>query len=99
MESCEDDTEVESVDGSSSFSSGTETELDDKPSDTSLSTSLANLEGCDTKIDEISHSSQESDEKHDSTGASTLKSGNVFAIHCSNHTLSIDVKSLRFFPS
>ena len=65
MESCEDDTEVESIDGSTSISSGSETELEDKPPDFSAST-LANIESCDTKDDLIPPSSNDTEEREDS---------------------------------
>ena len=75
MESCEDDTEVESIDGSTSISSGSETELEDKPPDFSAST-LAN--SCDTKDDLIPPSSNEAEEREDRDVI--LKSGE-FVLH------------------
>ena len=74
MESCEDDTDVESIDGSTSFSSDPETDLDDKPPD---SATLANLESCETKDDLISPSSDDTEEQGDSINAVTLKPGNL----------------------
>ena len=78
MELCEDDTEVESFDGSTSFSSGSETDLDDKPPDLSKLATLANLERCDTKDDLTTPSSGDTEERdrEDSTNAVTLKPGN-----------------------
>ena len=77
MESCEDDTEVESIDGSTSISSGSETELEDKPPDFSASTP-ANIESCDTKDDVIPPSSNEAEEREDRDVI--LKSGE-FVLH------------------
>ena len=88
MESCEDDTDVESIDGSTSFSSDSETDSDDKPPD---STTLANLESCDTKDDliSLSPSPDDTEEQEDSTNAVTLKPGNLVKI-------IIEVDSLLF---
>ena len=69
MESCEDDTEVESSDGSTSASSGSDAELEEKPPDSSSST-LASLESYDndTNDDLIQPSSNDTE---------ILKSGEI----------------------
>ena len=71
MESCEDDTEVESSDGSTSASSGSDAELEEKPPDSSAST-LASLESCDTNDDLIPN---DTEKREVSTDAGILKSG------------------------
>lgn len=80
MESCEDDTEVESSDGSISPSSGSsDTELEDKPPDSSVSI-LASLESSDTNDDLIPPSSNDTEKREISTDAGILKSGDVVSI-------------------
>ena len=79
MESCEDDTEVESSDGSTSPSSGSDAELEKKPPDSSAST-LTNLENCDTNDDLIPSSSNDTEKREVSTDAGILKSGEILLV-------------------
>ena len=77
MESCEDDTEVESVDGSTiSSSSGSDTVLEDNPPDdnSNFSSTLANL-GSEDDLKYISADSDKTTEQQESAKTLKLKPG------------------------